>query len=157
MAKKFESTERFLKPDVKYGSRLIAKFINCLMRDGKKSVAERIFYGAADVVEERSPGTDFVEFFQTAINNIKPPVEVRSRRVGGANYQVPVQVTPKRQQALAFRWILEGVRARGGRPTSERLGQELIDAHNRTGHAWSQRENTLRMADASKAFAHFAW
>lgn len=157
MAKKFQSTERFLKPDVKYGSRLIAKFINALVRDGKKSTAEGIFYRAAEIVEERSPGTDFVEFFQTAISNIKPPVEVRSRRVGGANYQVPVQVTPKRQQALAFRWILQGVHSHAGRPTAERLAQELIDAYNRTGHAWSQRENVIRMADASKAFAHFAW
>jgi small subunit ribosomal protein S7 len=157
MAKKFESTERFLRPDSKYSSRLVSKFINCIMRQGKKSIAERIFYQAADLIEERNPGIDFLHYFETAIANVKPPVEVRSRRVGGANYQVPVPVTPRRQQALAFRWILAGARARKGRPMHRRLAEELMDAHRREGHAISQRENTLRMAEASKAFAHFAW
>lgn len=157
MAKKFQSTERFLRPDAQYQSRLIGKFINCVMRAGKKSIAERIFYRAARYVEERQPGIDFVQFFETCISNVKPPVEVRSRRVGGANYQVPVPVTPRRQQALAFRWILAGARTRKGRPMHVRLAEELLDAHRNEGHAMHQRENILRMAEASKAFAHFAW
>jgi len=157
MAKKFESTERFLQPDPKYRSLLVAKFINNLMRRGKKSVAERIFYGAAAVVEERNQGVEFLQFFETAISNVKPQVEVRSKRVGGANYQVPVQVTPKRQMALAMRWVLAGARARKGRPMHVRLADELMDAQRREGYAATQRENTHRMAEANKAFAHFAW
>ena len=157
MAKKFESTERFLKPDPKFQSRLVAKFINCIMHRGKKSVAERIFYQAMEVVEERQPGVEPLKFFETAVNNIKPAVEVRSRRVGGANYQVPVPVTPRRQLALAIRWILQGARARKGRPMHVRLADELCDAHRREGHAANQRENTHRMAEANKAFSHYAW
>jgi len=157
MAKKFESTERFLKPDPKYHSFLVAKFINCLMRRGKKSTAERIFYRAAELIEERQPGVDFLKFFETAINNVKPNVEVRSRRVGGANYQVPVPVSSRRQMALAFRWILDGARQRKGRPMHVRLADELSDAHRREGHAATQRENTHRMAEANKAFSHYAW
>jgi len=157
MSKKFESTERFLKPDPKYHSLLVAKFINNIMRRGKKSAAERIFYMAADIIEERNPGIDFLEFFETAIGNVKPHVEVRSKRVGGANYQVPIQVTPRRQMALALRWLLIGTRARKGRPMHIRLADELCDAHRREGYAMTQRENTHRMAEANKAFAHFAW
>jgi len=157
MAKKFQSTERFLKPDVRYNSLLVAKFINCIMRRGKKSVAERIFYKAMDLIEERYPGIDVLKFFETAVNNVKPDVEVRSRRVGGANYQVPVPVTPRRQQALAFRWILDGARARKGKPMHVRLADELCDAHRREGYAATQRENTHRMAEANRAFAHYAW
>jgi small subunit ribosomal protein S7 len=157
MSKKFESTERFLKPDVKYQSALVSKFINCVMRRGKKSIAESVFYQAADLILERNPGVDFLPFFETAITNIKPPVEVRSRRVGGANYQVPIPVTTRRQQALAIRWILDGARKRKGKPMHVRLADEIHDAHNRQGHAFTQRENTLKMAEASKAFAHFAW
>ncbi len=157
MAKKFESTERFLRPDCKYRSRLVAKFINSLMLDGKKSTAEKIFYTAAEVVEERNPGVDFLEFFTTVIENVKPMVEVKSRRVGGANYQVPVQVTPRRQQALAFRWILDAARKRKGRPMHIRLADELSDAFKKEGSAITLRENTHRMAEANKAFAHYAW
>ena len=157
MSKKFESTERFLKPDPKYHSLLVAKFINNIMRRGKKSTAERIFYLAAGIVEERNPGTEFLPFFEAAIGNVKPHVEVRSKRVGGANYQVPVQVTPRRQMALAVRWVLIGTRARKGRPMHIRLADELCDAHRREGYAMTQRENTHRMAEANKAFAHFAW
>ncbi len=157
MAKKFESTERFLKPDPRYRSLLVAKFINSVMRRGKKSAAERIFYGAAELIEERQPGVDFLQFFEQAIANVKPRVEVRSKRVGGANYQVPVQVTPRRQMALAMRWLLAGARARKGRPMHVRLADELSDAHRREGYACTQRENTHRMAEANKAFAHFAW
>ena len=157
MAKKFESTERFLKPDPKYRSLLVAKFINNIMRRGKRSVAERIFYEAAAVTEERNPGVDFLQFFEQTMQNAKPQVEVRSKRVGGANYQVPIQVTPRRQLALAMRWLLAGARARKGRPMHLRLADELCDAHRREGYAITQRENTHRMAEANKAFAHFAW
>ncbi|MFW6162246.1 MAG: 30S ribosomal protein S7 [Planctomycetota bacterium] len=157
MAKKFESTERFLKPDPKYRSLLVAKFINSIMRSGKKSTAERIFYQAADLIEERHQGVDFCQFFEKAIQNVKPHVEVRSKRVGGANYQVPVQVTPRRQTALAMRWILVGARQRKGKPMHVRLADELCEAHRREGFAFNQRENTHRMAEANKAFAHFAW
>jgi len=157
MAKKFDSTERFLKPDPKFRSLLVAKFINCLMRRGKRTVAEGVFYKAIELVEERNPGIDVLQFFENAIKNIKPQVEVRSRRVGGANYQVPVPVTPRRQQALAFRWILDGARGRKGRPMHIRLADELCDAHRREGYAATQRENTHRMAEANKAFAHYAW
>ena len=157
MAKKFESTERFLKPDAKFRSTLVSKFINCLMHDGKKSTAEGIFYKAGGLIEERNPGVDVLQFFEQALQNAKPLVEVRSKRVGGANYQVPVQVTPRRQMALAFRWLLAGARSRKGRPMHIRLADELCDAHRREGYAINQRENTHRMAEANKAFAHFAW
>ena len=157
MAKKFESTERFLRPDAKYRSLLAAKFINNILRRGKKSTAERIFYQAAAVCEERNPGVDFLQFFETAITNVKPAVEVRSRRVGGANYQVPVPVSPRRQQALAMRWILDGARNGKGKPMHLKLAGELCDAYKREGHAATQRENTHRMAEANKAFAHYAW
>jgi len=157
MAKKFEPTDRFLKPDSKYHSLLVSKFINNILKQGKKSTAERIFYGAAALCEERNPGVDFVQFFETAITNVKPDVEVRSRRVGGANYQVPVPVTPRRKQALGIRWILDGARARKGKPTHLKLADELCDAYRKEGHAYTQRENTHRMAEANKAFAHYAW
>ncbi|HUT36729.1 MAG TPA: 30S ribosomal protein S7 [Planctomycetota bacterium] len=157
MAKKFESTERFLKPDPKYRSMLVGKFINCVMKCGKKSTAERVFYQAAALIEERNQGIEFLKFFEAAIANIKPAVEVRSRRVGGANYQVPVPVTPKRQMALAFRWILEGARGGKGKPMHIRLADELCNAYKHEGHAATQRENTHRMAEANKAFAHYAW
>jgi len=157
MSKKFESTERFLRPDSKYHSMLIGKFINCLMKQGKKSTAEGIFYRAAALIEERNQGTEFLQFFETAVANIKPAVEVKSRRVGGANYQVPVPVTPKRQMALAFRWLLEGARSGKGKPIHIRLADELCSAFKHEGHAATQRENTHRMAEANKAFAHYAW
>ncbi len=157
MAKKFESTERFLEPDSKYHSLLVGKFINCIMKRGKKSTAEGIFYRAAGLIEERNQGVDFLKFFETAVANIKPAVEVRSRRVGGANYQVPVPVSSKRQLALAIRWILEGARGRKGKPMHMRLADELGDAFKHEGHAATQRENTHRMAEANKAFAHSAW
>ena len=157
MAKKFESTERFLKPDPKYRSRLVAKFINCLMYDGKKSVAEGVFYRMMDILDQRVTDKDPLEVFETAINNVKPMVEVRSRRVGGATYQVPFPVSPKRQQSLAFRWILEAVRGRKGKPMQVRLASELLDAYKKEGTAMTRRENVHRMAEGSKAFAHFAW
>lgn len=144
-----------VKPDGRYQSLLVSKFINCLMLDGKKSTAEQIFYGALEQIAEKLK-IDPLKVFDTALMNAKPMVEVRSKRVGGANYQVPVQVKNKRQQTLAIRWILEAVRTRKGRPTAEKLCQELIDCYNKTGATITKRENVHRMAEANKAFSHFA-
>ena len=155
--KKFTASETQLKPDPRFNSKLVSKFINCLMWDGKKTVAQRIFYDAMDTVVKRNKDVPPLEIFETAINNVKPYVEVRSRRVGGANYQVPMQVNKRRQQSLAFRWILEACRDQGGRPMSERLADELLAAFRKEGKAMATRDNTHRMADANKAFAHFAW
>ena len=157
MALKFRSTAVFLKPDVRYKSKLVSKFINCLMYGGKKSTAESIFYGAMDIVEQKVPGVDPLKAFETCIENVRPTVEVRSKRVGGATYQVPVEVPRNRAQALAFRWILDAARARKGKPMHVRLAAELVDAYNKTGAAFTQRENVHKMAEANKAFAHFAW
>lgn len=156
MAKKFESTERFLRPDPRLKSKLAMKFINSIMLCGKKTLAQRIFYDAMETVQKRFPDMNPLEAFETAINNVKPLVEVRSKRVGGASYQVPIQVAPKRQVALAIRWILEAARKRKGRAMCERLADELTDAIKREGAAITQRENVHRMAEANKAFAHFA-
>ena len=144
-----------VKPDARYQSLLVAKFINCLMHDGKKSTAEQLFYGALEQIAEKLK-IDPLKVFDTALQNAKPMVEVRSKRVGGANYQVPVQVKAKRQQTLAIRWILEAVRTRKGRPTAEKLSQELIDCYNKTGATITKRDNTIKMAEANKAFSHFA-
>ena len=146
-----------LGPDVRYNSILVSKFINCLMRDGKKATATRVVYDALDQIKKRMPDVDPLEVFTTAVNNIKPPLEVRSRRVGGANYQVPMQVKAKRQESLAIRWLLAAVRAKAGRPTSLRLADELMAAFRREGEAMSKREQTTKMAESNKAFAHFAW
>ncbi len=155
--KKFTASEKILKPDPRYNSKLVSKFINCLMWDGKKSVATGIFYDAMEQVTKKMKEVPPLELFETAINNVKPYVEVRSKRVGGANYQVPMQVNKRRQQSLAFRWVLEACRDQGGRPMADRLADELIAAFKKEGKAMSTRENTHRMADANKAFAHFAW
>ncbi|MCL1999858.1 MAG: 30S ribosomal protein S7 [Planctomycetes bacterium] len=146
-----------VKPDAKYGSLLAAKFINCLMYEGKKAISENIFYSAMDIIAKKIPDESPIKVFETAVNNVKPLVEVKSRRVGGANYQVPVQVKPNRQQSLAIRWILEASRKKKGRSMNERLANEFIDAFKREGAAMTVRENTHRMAEANKAFAHFAW
>jgi small subunit ribosomal protein S7 len=155
--KKFTSSEKMLKPDSRFNSKLVSKFINCLMWDGKKSTAQRVFHEAMDIAKEKLKEVPPLELFETAINNIKPFVEVRSRRVGGANYQVPMQVNRKRQQSLAFRWLLAACRADSGRPMSQRLADELLAAYRKEGKAMNTREQTHRMADSNKAFAHFAW
>ena len=155
--KKFTASETMLKPDPRFNSKLVSKFINCLMWDGKKSVAQKIFYDAMDTVVKKNKDVQPLELFETAINNVKPFVEVRSKRVGGANYQVPMQVNKRRQQSLAFRWILEACRAAGGRPMADRLADELLAAYKKEGKAITTRENTHRMAESNKAFAHFAW
>jgi len=151
------ASRKQLVPDPMYGSLLASKFINCLMYDGKKSVAEAVFYGALERVRERVQGVEPIEVFTQAVENVKPSVEVRSRRVGGAAYQVPMQVNRTRQQSLAIRWLLLAVREKKGRAMHEKLADELVAAYNREGAAVTRRENVHRMADANKAFAHFAW
>ncbi|HUW55244.1 MAG TPA: 30S ribosomal protein S7 [Planctomycetota bacterium] len=146
-----------LKPDSRYKDKLVSKFVNCLMHDGKKSVALGVFYQAMDIVEQKVKGKEPLEVFKTAVENIKPLIEVRSKRVGGATYQVPIEVSRKRASALAMRWILDATRAKKGRPVAERLAGELIAAFNKEGAAYTTRENVHRMAEANKAFAHFAW
>jgi small subunit ribosomal protein S7 len=146
-----------LAPDPRYGSLLAAKFVNCLMHGGKKSVAQTCFYRALDIVKEKIKDAEVIDVFTTAVNNVKPEVEVRSKRVGGAAYQVPMQVNRNRQQSLAIRWILLAVREKKGRPTHEKLADELVAAYHREGAAVTRRDNVHRMADANKAFAHFAW
>ncbi len=155
--KKFTASETMLKPDARFNSKLVSKFINCLMWQGKKSVAQKIFYDAMENVVKKVKDVPPLELFETAINNVKPYVEVRSRRVGGANYQVPMQVNKRRQTSLAFRWIINACREAGGRPMSARLADELMAAFRKEGLAMKKRDDTHRMADANKAFAHFAW
>ena len=157
MAKKFTASVQQLKPDPRYDSKLVSKFINCLMWDGKKSVAQQVFYGAMDIISKKLKDVAPLKVFEEAINNARPLIEVRSKRVGGASYQVPMQVSAKRQQSLAFRWILASARSKKGKPMSERLASELIDAYNGQGGAMTTRENIHRMAEANRAFAHFAW
>ena len=157
MAKKFTASREQLKPDPKYNSKLISKFINSMMWDGKKQTAQSIFYDAMDIISRDVKDTQPLEVFESAINNVKPMIEVRSKRVGGASYQVPMQVSPRRQQALSFRWILQTARAKKGQPMAQRLASELINAYNKEGGAMTIRENVHRMAEANKAFAHFAW
>ena len=155
--KKFTASEDMLKADPRYNSKLVSKFINSLMWDGKKTFAQAIFNEAMDIATKKVKDVPPLELFETAINNVKPYVEVRSRRVGGANYQVPMQVNKRRQQSLAFRWIIGACREGGGRPFAERLAEEIAAAFKKEGKAMQTRENTHRMADANKAFAHFAW
>ncbi len=157
MAKKFTASSQQLKPDPAYSSKLVSKFINCLMWDGKKSVAQRVFYDAMDVISKKVKDAGPLEVFEKAVNNVKPLIEVRSKRVGGASYQVPMQVNARRQQSLAFRWILQSARDKKGKPMCERLASELIDAYNGHSGAMTTRENIHKMAEANKAFAHFAW
>ncbi len=157
MAKKFTASNEQLKPDPRYNSKLVSKFINCLMLDGKKSVAQRVFYDAMGIISKKKKDVEPLELFEEAINNIKPQIEVRSKRVGGASYQVPMQVNFKRQQSLAFRWILQSARGKKGKPICQRLAAELLDAYEQKGAAMTIRENIHKMAEANKAFAHFAW
>ena len=146
-----------LKPDPKFDSILASKFINCLMWDGKKTTAQALFYRALDEIKKRIPDQEPIDVFTQAVENVKPHIEVRSKRVGGASYQVPMQVSRQRQQSLAIRWLLNAIREKKGRPTHLRLADELVAAFNREGAAMTKRENTHRMAEANKAFAHFAW
>ncbi|MGE0431421.1 MAG: 30S ribosomal protein S7 [Planctomycetota bacterium] len=157
MPRNFKPTSRYQKPDPKYDNALASKFINCLMWDGKKSTAQAVFYEALATLKERFPKENEIDVFVTAINNVKPQIEVRSKRVGGATYQVPMQVSPRRQQSLAIRWVLDAARGKKGKPMARKLADQFTDAFNREGDAVKKRENVHKMADANKAFAHFAW
>jgi small subunit ribosomal protein S7 len=154
---RFTASKKTLAPDPKCGSILASKFTNCLMWDGKKSVAESVFYDALKIIGEKIKDVEPIQVFTQALENVKPNIEVRSKRVGGASYQVPMQVNRNRQQSLAIRWILGAVREKKGRPTCEKLAAELLAAYNREGTAMTKRENVHRMAEANRAFAHFAW
>jgi len=143
-------------PDPIYNSKLVSKFINSIMKDGEKSVAARICYGAFDIIKAKT-GNDPLKVFKTALDNVKPVLEVKSRRVGGATYQVPVDIRPQRRIALAFRWIIGFAQKRGERTMKEKLAGELMDAANKTGASIKKREDTHRMAEANKAFAHYRW
>ena len=156
MSRRHSAERREILPDAKFGDTVVTKFMNNLMHDGKKSVAEGIVYGAFEKVEQklrRAP----VEVFHEALDNVKPSVEVRSRRVGGATYQVPVEVRPERREALAIRWLIKASRARNEHTMEERLAGELLDAANMRGSAVKKREDTHKMADANKAFSHYRW
>lgn len=158
MGNRITKSEQQLKPDPRYGDKTLSRFINCVMKDGRKTAAQRVVYGALDEIERRTEGDPAaIDVFHRAIENVRPNVEVRSKRVGGANYQVPMQVNRRRQQSLAFRWIINAARSQKGRPMHLRLAKELNDAANNEGVAVNTRDQTHRMADANKAFAHFAW
>ena len=156
MSRRHAAEKREVLPDAKFGDRILTKFMNNLMIDGKKSVAERIVYNAFDRVEDK-PRRAPVEVFHEALDNIKPSVEVRSRRVGGATYQVPVEVRPERREALAIRWLISASKNRNENTMEERLAGELLDAVNGRGTAVKKREDTHKMADANKAFSHYRW
>lgn len=163
MAGRITKAEEQLRPDPRFGDKVLSRFINCIMHDGKKSVAQRVVYDAMDIIQGRldkienpdAPKTS-IECFQRAIENVKPHVEVRSKRIGGANYQVPMQVNRRRQQSLAFRWIINEARKEKGRPICQRLADELLAAARGEGKAMATREQIHRMAEANRAFAHFA-
>ncbi|MDC3379071.1 30S ribosomal protein S7 [Planctomycetota bacterium] len=157
MPSKYDSPARFIQPDPRYHSVLVTKFCNCLMRDGKKRLAFGIFYDAMDEISRRIKDREPLEVFQTAVANAKPLIQVRSRRVGGATYQVPQEVQKKRATALAFRWLLEAAAKKKGRPMFKRLADELIMAYRREGSAMSTRDAVHKMAEANKAFAHLSW
>ena len=156
MPRRREVAKRQILPDPKYKDKLVAKFINTIMEGGKKSTAERIMYGAFDLITERFKG-DPLETFRKALDNVKPKLEVKSRRVGGATYQVPVEVRPERRVALAMRWLVNYSRARGEKTMRERLASEFVDASNNRGNAVKKREDTHKMADTNRAFAHYRW
>lgn len=156
MSRKHKAEQREVLPDPKYGDILVTKTINTLMYDGKKSTAEAIFYGALDLIEKKA-GEEGIKVFKKAMNNIKPAVEVKSRRIGGATYQVPVEVRPNRKQSLALRWLRDYLRERAGKNMVEKLADEIIDAANNRGGAVKKREDVYKMAEANKAFAHLKW
>jgi small subunit ribosomal protein S7 len=162
MARRHVVAKRVVLPDPKFKDAVVTKFMNCMMINGKKSAAEKAFYGAIDIIEGKGPqalGTfkNGIEVFHAALENTRPLLEVKSRRVGGSNYQVPVEVRPERRQALAIRWLIEFSRERAGRSMREKLAAELLDAANKRGGAIKRREDVHKMADANKAFAHFRW
>ena len=151
------ASRKQLAPDPRHDSMLASKFINCLMHDGKKSTAQKVFYDALKIVKERISDAEPIEVFTQAVENVKPAIEVRSKRVGGAAYQVPMEVQKKRQLALGVRWIIDSARAKKGRPMKNRLAEELLSAFKNEGEAVKKRENVHKMAEANRAFAHYAW
>jgi small subunit ribosomal protein S7 len=156
MPRRREVPKRQILPDPKYGDRMVGRFVNALMKDGKKSTAERILYGAFEVIESKTRN-DPLAMFRRALENVRPRVEVKSRRVGGATYQVPVEVRPERAMSLAMRWLKSYARSRAGKSMHEKLADEIIDAANERGEAVKKREDTHRMAEANKAFSHYRW
>jgi small subunit ribosomal protein S7 len=148
---------RTIEPDPRYNSVLVSKFTNGIMERGKKSVAQKIFYGAMDIIEQQVSDAEPIEVFDKAMDKVRPKVEVKSRRVGGATYQVPVEVRPERRNALAIRWIISFAKARSGKTMPEKLAAELLDASNERGGSVKKRDDTHRMAEANKAFAHYRW
>jgi len=156
MPRRRVAEKREILPDPKYGSKVVSKFINVLMEDGKKATAERICYGAFDILKGKT-GNDPLKIFKAALENVKPVLEVKPRRVGGATYQVPVEIRPQRRMALAFRWIITYSRGRGEKTMRERLAAELMDAFNNTGTSIKKKEDVHKMAEANKAFAHYRW
>jgi len=163
MAGRITAADSQLRPDPRYGDMVLSRFINCVMRDGQKATAQRVVYDAMEMIQEKlaketdpNAPKEAIQVFQMAIENVKPFVEVRSKRVGGANYQVPIPVNRKRQQSLAFRWIIQATRKEKGRPMANRLGEEIYAAARKEGNAMNMREQVHRMAEANKAFAHFA-
>ncbi len=156
MPRRREVPKREILPDPKFNNKLVGKFMNCLMMGGKKSVGENIMYGAFDIIKEKTGG-DPLKTFKSAVENVKPSVEVKSRRVGGASYQVPVEIRPGRRTALGIRWLISFARKRGEKTMRERLAAELMDAANNTGTSVRKKEDTHRMAEANKAFAHYRW
>jgi len=156
MPRRREVPKREIRPDPKFGDRMVTRFVNIVMLDGKKSVAERILYGAFDEIESKTRN-DPLAMFRRALDNVRPRVEVKSRRVGGATYQVPVEVRPERASSLAMRWLVRSARGRAGKNMRDKLAGELIDAANERGEAVKKREDTHRMAEANKAFSHYRW
>lgn len=156
MPRRKVTDKREVLPDPSYNSKLVSKFVNLIMKDGKRSVAQKVFYGAFDVIKSKT-GDDPLKIFKTAVENVKPAIEVKSRRVGGATYQVPVDVKPQRRVALAFRWIIGFAQKRSEKTMKEKLAAELLDAANKTGASIKKRDDTHKMAEANKAFAHYRW
>ena len=157
MPRSYKSTEIYLKGDPRYNNKLASKIINKIMLDGKKTTAQALFYEAVDVVCSKVEGAEAVDVFTKAIDNIKPRVEVRSKRVGGATYQVPREVNKRRQQSLAIRWMVDAARSKRGKPMAKSLAEELFDAYNNQGAAVTKKENVHKMAEANSAYSHFAW
>lgn len=156
MARRRVAAKREILPDPKYNSNLVSRFVSVILKDGKKSTAERVFYGALDILKEKS-GSDPLKVFKTAVENVKPVLEVKPKRVGGATYQVPMEVKPNRKIALALRWIVSYARARKEKTMQERLAGEFMDAFNNTGSSIKKKEDTHKMAEANRAFAHYRW
>jgi len=156
MPRRREVTERSIRPDSKFGSKLVAKFINCLMHDGKRSTSEGIVYEAFQIITEKTKESP-VKLFEQALENVRPMIEVRSRRVGGSTYQVPTEIRPSRRTALGFRWLISYARQRPEKGMAKKLAAEFMDASNNRGSAVKKREDTHKMAEANKAFAHFRW